>query len=371
MTLMPRMSTLTLAVLALTVLAACDRLAPLSPTPAPPIASAIPASPPTSSPTFSMPTVVSSATLPPSTPTTTPTPSPTPSPTISMLTVVPNATLLPSTPNATPPPPTEPFTVTSVDHCGELCSEEFWQSDVSAASVQIELDRGADPRADDGDGIPPLYLAFIYKADPEIIELLLEHGADPNAWDDRGGRTLLHDALTVSAFAPHPETASWFPAYSGDLAADVFEIIELLLEHGADASARDKYEQSTLSWYLGEQIESESYDADARIVKLLLEHGADVAMENDGGALAMTAAMWGKANPEVIRLLLVHGADATAGNEMGNTPLHMAVAYNAVPPVVELLLKNGADITQVNFYGETACDFAREADKSVQELVCP
>jgi ankyrin repeat protein len=42
------------------------------------------------------------------------------------------------------------------------------------------LDRGADPSALNTSGVSPLHFA-IYKNNPDIVSLLLEHGSDPNA----------------------------------------------------------------------------------------------------------------------------------------------------------------------------------------------
>ena len=55
-------------------------------------------------------------------------------------------------------------------------------------------------------------------------------------------------------------------------------MVELLLEHGADAAARDAHGQSVLFIYFGTLTEGESYNADPKLVRQLLESGAEVTM---------------------------------------------------------------------------------------------
>lgn len=86
--------------------------------------------------------------------------------------------------------------------------------------VKVLLGRGAKPSAPSRDqGFTPLHSAVATdagEATPEIVRLLLESGADPNAKSHEGG-TPLHSA-----------------AFTGDL-----EIAEMLLAYGADPNATD------------------------------------------------------------------------------------------------------------------------------------
>ena len=177
----------------------------------------------------------------------------------------------------------------------------------------------------------------------EIIRLLLEASADPNAQNDSGS-TPLHIAVQIAAYASRPEAPARFSGNTDDSLENIYATIELLLQHGADAATRDNHGQSALFLYLANLIESESYNADPEIVKLLLEHGTEVTAENDTDAMVMTYAMWAGANPEVIRLLLEHGDQAAFRGHDGDTLLHMAAGFTASPRVFELLLENGEDV---------------------------
>ena len=58
-------------------------------------------------------------------------------------------------------------------------------------SVQAALDRGSDPAG----GSESLFLAISYGANPEIVRLLLESGADPNVQGESGYTPLMIAAL--------------------------------------------------------------------------------------------------------------------------------------------------------------------------------
>lgn len=275
----------------------------------------------------------------------------------------PPATAIPTPPVSLTAPELSPApspTPLSSAPCGKLCSEEFWEGGATVASVQAELEQGANPSAWDDNGTPTLAYAIGFSNNPEIVRLLLEAGADPNAVDRYAGIPLLHIAVLAVAYAYHPHNADRIPGDVDDYAEDTVEIIELLLEHGADAAARDKHGQSALFSYIANLAEQflnsdKTHDPeppDPRIVELLLTHGAELAAEHETDALVMQYAMWVGADAEVIALLLDHGAEDArkAWDYEEVTLLHLAAESTADIEVFKLLLERGEDVNaQVSF----------------------
>ena len=116
------------------------------------------------------------------------------------------------------------------------------------------------------------------------------------------------------------------------------EVVELLLDRGADIEAYDKYNRTVLY----EAAESSTPE----VVALLLDRGANV----NGSAQRIDtplhiAAVFNK--PEVVALLLDRGADIEARSADGETPMNNATPLQYVlihgrPEMVEFLRNRGA-----------------------------
>jgi len=103
------------------------------------------------------------------------------------------------------------------------------------------------------------------------------------------------------------------------------EIVEFLLDHGADTELEICTGHTPMmlaAWYAG--------DGKYETIKTLLEHGAKVNHKEDGdGSTALHyAAMY--SGKEVINLLILYGADVNARDEHQSTPLHQAAMLNNI-----------------------------------------
>jgi len=114
--------------------------------------------------------------------------------------------------------------------------------------VEYLLNHGADTELENSHGERPLWLAAKFGR-YETIKTLLEHGATVNH-KDKHGRAALHDA------------AMW----SGE------KVINLLISYGADVNARDEHQSTPLHQAaMLNNIEA---------AKALVEHGADIFAKN-------------------------------------------------------------------------------------------
>jgi ankyrin repeat protein len=156
------------------------------------------------------------------------------------------------------------------------------------------------------DNETPLHAA-VHGGHADIALLLLEHGADAKAQDDRK-RTPLH----VASQDGHVKVA------------------RVLLEHGADTEARDREEYNPL--------DRASKWGHVEVARVLLEQGADVKAQDKRNFTALHLAE----REEVARLLLEYGADPNALTTDGQTPLHY-LSSNRHVGVVRVLLEHGAD----------------------------
>jgi ankyrin repeat protein len=88
-----------------------------------------------------------------------------------------------------------------------------------------------------------------------------------------------------------------------------------------------------------------------QIMEILLQKGADPNAKNKDGE---TALMWSAQDPEKIKLLIKHGADINMAAKTGNTVLLIASVGNNQLPLIEFLVSQGADPLVKNQKGETS-----------------
>jgi ankyrin repeat protein len=197
-------------------------------------------------------------------------------------------------------------------------------------------------------GWTPLHLA-VAENRPEIVRVLVEAGADLSARTEHA-RTPLNLALECAPELVPQLRAAGAPvdapsaAYLGDL-----DELARHLDDGAQLSD-PRTGMDLLSWA--------ARGGSATSARLLLDRGADA----DAGALHAAA---GGARLELVRLLLAAGADVDRRDpDTGRAPLHEAVAAGPADDahaVVRALLDAGADVNATTSDGASALDISRIA----------
>jgi ankyrin repeat protein len=231
--------------------------------------------------------------------------------------------------------------------------------------VRLLLDRGADPNATDHfertalqwtvEGVARLLVERVdqtninkpdklrrtalwqaaWRGRKDIVELLLKNGAYTKS---RSGVSALHAA----AKNRHGTVALLLVERGA--AIDTDEVAQFLFSIRVNVAIKNRvYEQTVLHWA--------AERGDKEVVQLLLEKGADAAAKDDNGRTVLHLAAEG-GNKEVVQLLLEKGADAAAKDDNGRTVLHLA-ANGGNKEVVQLLLKKGADAATKDDYGRT------------------
>lgn len=251
------------------------------------------------------------------------------------------------------------------------------QGALGTAQVLVEV--GADLNVQDPDGTTALVLAII-NAHYDLAALLVEKGANPNLADDTGMAALF------AAVDMH--TVQWTfgrPAPFLTDTRDAADLVKLLLEHGANPNAAlTKPSRSRHHENPGQQggppgttpLIRAAKSADAKVMKLLLQGGADpfVTLTDRSTTLMVAAGTTLRRGVPVeaprikvpteadaidcITLLLEYGVDINAFNEAGMTALHGSI--NRGKAVVKFVAEQGAKLDMKNRLGKTALDLAIE-----------
>ena len=238
---------------------------------------------------------------------------------------------------------------------------EYSSQERGVGIARLLLERGVDPNARRKNKDIPLHWAA-FQGRLEIVQLLLNHGANPNAEDEDAStplhkvssgkygsrehgvgiaRLLLEHGVDIHARTKFHATALHRAAFSGK-----FDIVQLLLEHGANPNAENMHGEIPLHLVSRGKYDSKEYSVG--VVRQLLERDVDVnALDKDRNTPLHTASCLGRL--EIARVLLDRGATVGSENDRAQTPLHLVSQgsywfQDDGPGVTKLLLERGADI---------------------------
>lgn len=251
--------------------------------------------------------------------------------------------------------------------------------------AKVLIAAGAKVNAQSAAGLTPLHNAALF-ASPETVEYLLKEGAEPEGrsvligappllmavtrGEARTVTVLLDHRADVNALGPDGETALARAAVLGatDVARVLIErgarvavrfarinqtplhsaaghgfvpLIQLLLEHGADADAKDGTGFTPLH--------NAAEQGRTLAIRTLLLAGAKVNTTNHLRRTALWLAS-SRGHVESVAYLLNHGADPALAASDGQTPLHVA-AFNARPGAIRVLLEKRPALNELSRLG--------------------
>lgn len=164
--------------------------------------------------------------------------------------------------------------------------------------VKLLIDSGANLNLQDHNGDTPLETA-VCLGKSEVVKILLQEQDCDKSTVSKTGRSPLHSAAALN---------------------ESLEIVKLLVESGADVNQVGRSD-------VGPSLQAACQNAKTgkEIIEYLLEHGADLhAQAGTRGFAISSAALRG--TPETISLLLQRGATVNVKDGMGRTPIHVSCA---------------------------------------------
>lgn len=218
--------------------------------------------------------------------------------------------------------------------------------------VDSLLAAGAAPNSRDEEGTPVLILA-VNAGQSDLVKKLVEAGADINA---RREAYFKSTVLMEAGVRNDPELVQW------------------LLDHGADISMQDALGDTPLNWatYYGHQdlvalylengadwsvaskqgtaVDIAMHRGHQGLVQFFIERGAGDPISEDAGALFDAI---GAGDTEQVEALLDAGLSPDVTDQLSNPALTVAAEYGH-DAILNELLKAGADRDALNGVGESA-----------------
>jgi ankyrin repeat protein len=246
---------------------------------------------------------------------------------------------------------------------------------VALPQTDIPLKPDDMESADRGVGTSALVFAII-NVHYDLAAVLIEKGANPNVLD-LAGMGALYAVVDMNSL-------QWVQGRPAPILADTLDgvdVVRLLLQKGADPNARLKTRPlkrhhdagSTLNFGEGTTpLMRAARTGDVAVIEALLDGGANpfIALPDGTNALLLAAGQgYGGVRgdgirivvptaenaAEAVRLLLDRGVDIDSFTTAGNTALHAAI--NRGDPVVRVLASRGARLIR-NKAGATPLDLA-------------
>jgi len=248
------------------------------------------------------------------------------------------------------------------------------QNDTESGRLLVKAGAQSN-HAQPGSGMTALLVASSM-ANVQMVDLLLDSGANPNA-ADANGYAALHKVVRDSDYGIATEQKG-----------QILAIVKSLLKHGANPNQRVEQDKDKAA----DEIKRGANAFEGRrtaltvtevllqgstplllaaevnnldVIKTLVEAGADPNIPTESGSTPLIMASGAgtdvqrmredderATSVETAKFLLDHGADINKPGQFGWTALH-AATYQGINPLIEYLASKGANVDQKDDFGQT------------------
>ena len=235
-----------------------------------------------------------------------------------------------------------------------------WYGKVDA--IKVLLSAGADRTIKDAIGDTWIHYAIRGNCNKEVLQSIIDHGADVNATNEEGDTPLMlarknenEDAINVLLSTGANRSRTFKDAY-GDtwihyaVRKDCSnEVLQSIIDQGDDVNATNKKNVTSL------MLASEKGNVYA--MNVLLSAGADRTIKDANGDTWIHYAIHGYCSIEVLQSIIDQGDDVNATNKKNVTSLMLASEKGNVY-AMNVLLRAGADRTIKDANGDTWIHYA-------------
>ena len=146
-------------------------------------------------------------------------------------------------------------------------------------------------------------------------------------------------------------------------ATEHLDIVEFLIQKGADVNAKDENGSTPLIYAAG--------DGQIKVVKYLIEHGAQMKYTDQHGNTPLHSAAEMNENLVLEYLIEKHGAQVNMKNEFGETPLHLAAEHGEIE-AIKCLIEHGAKLESRDRNGKTPlAAYTKHKHKNIVRMLNP